>query len=136
MPISREAGIRGMIEYGDGDRLITELAAQVAPAAARAPNGVAFLPFAGQVDSIDAGVIELRNGGRTAAGIRENLGLVGGRFQCAGDAHAEDAFLIVVEDDFFVESLQGRNAVDAPEIRAASEDETRLLFENKLLLCG
>ncbi len=52
------------------------------------------------------------------------------------DAHAENTFFIVIEDDFFAESLQRRDPVDAAEIRAAAEHETRVLLQNVLLLSG
>src|SRR4029077_20973166 len=101
VPVRGKARIRGVVKYSDGDRLITELAAEIAPAAARAPSGIPFLSFAGQVDPTDASVVELGDGGRPAAGIGEDFGLVGGSFQGARHAHAEHAFLIVIEDDFF-----------------------------------
>src|SRR5260370_25800867 len=123
-----------MVEDGNGDRLITELAAEIAPAAACAPSGISFFPFAGQVAPIDAGVFDLGDGSRPAACIGEDFGLVGGSLQGVSGAHAENAFFIVIEDDFFAEGLQRRDAVDTAEVRAASEYETRVLLENELLL--
>src|SRR5258707_15211177 len=125
-----------MVEDGNGDRLITELAAEIAPAAACAPSGISFFPFAGQVAPIDAGVFDLGDRSRPAACIGEDFGLVGGSLQGVSDAHAENTFFIVIEDDFFAESLQGRDPVDAAEIRAAAEHETRVLLQNELLLSG
>src|SRR5580700_3434028 len=44
VPVSGESGILGMVENGDRDRLVADLAAQIAPASPRAPSGVAFWP--------------------------------------------------------------------------------------------
>src|SRR5258708_4553232 len=125
-----------MVEDGDGDRLVAELAAEIAPAAARAPGRIAFFAFAGEIDAVYAGVVELSDGGRAAIAVGEDFWLVGRSFQRAIDAHAENAFLVVMEDDFFVESLQRGNAVDAAEIRAATKDEAGVFLQNELLLAG
>src|SRR5260221_7072975 len=125
-----------MVEDGDGDRLVAELAAEIAPAAARAPGRIAFFAFAGEIDTVYAGVVELSDGGRAAIAVGEDFWLVGGSFQRASDAHAENAFLVVVEDDFFVESLQRGNAVDAAEIGATTKDEASVFLQNELLLAA
>src|SRR5260370_5923474 len=125
-----------MVEDGNGDRRIIELADEIAPAAACATSGISFVPFAGQVAPIDGGVFDLGDGSRPAACIGEDFGLVGGSLQGVSDAHAENTFFIVIEDDFFAEGLQRRDAVDTAEVRAASEYETRVLLQNELLLAG
>src|SRR5260221_11855671 len=99
-----------MVENGDRNRLVADLAAQIAPAAARAPGRVSLLAFAGEIDAVYAGVVELSDGGRAAIAVGEDFWLVGGGFQRATDAHAENAFLIVMEDTFFVGAFQLGNA--------------------------
>src|SRR6266852_2046449 len=65
-----------------------------------------------------------------------NFGLVRRSFEGAGDANAEDAFLVVAEDNFFVEGEHGGDAVDAEEIGGAAEDETGMLLQDWPLLAG
>ena len=125
-----------MVEDGDGDRLVTELAAEIAPAAAGAPGSIASFSFAGEVDAVNAGVVELGDRGGAAGGVGKDFGLVRGSFQGASDAHAEDAFFVVGEDHFFAEGLQCGDAVDAAEIGGAAEDETGMLLQDWPLLAG
>src|SRR5258708_39161933 len=125
-----------MVEDGDGDRLVADLAAEIAPAAARAPGSIAFCALAGEIDTVYAGVVELSDGGRAAIAVGEDFWLVGESFQRPSDAHAEHAFLVVVEDNFFVESLQRGNAVDAAEIGATTKDEAGVFLQNELLLAA
>ncbi len=90
-----------MIEDGDGDGLVAELAAEIAPAAPGAPGGFALFSFTGDVDTVDAGVVELGDRGGAAGGVGEDFWLVRGSFQGPSDAHAEDTFFVVGEDDLF-----------------------------------
>src|SRR5580704_5965712 len=59
VPVSGEAGILRVIENGDGHRFVADPATEIAPAPARAPSGVAFPPFAGEISAVDAGVVQL-----------------------------------------------------------------------------
>src|SRR5271155_585243 len=47
MPVRWKTGIRGVIENGDGHRLVANLPTEIAPAAARAPGGFALFALAG-----------------------------------------------------------------------------------------
>src|SRR5258708_27899630 len=125
-----------MVENGDRNRLVADLAAQIAPAAARAPGRVSLLAFAGEIDAVYAGVVELSDGGRAAIAVGEDFWLVGRSLQRASEAHAEHAFLVVMEDDCFVERLQRGNAVDAAEIGATTKDEASVFIQNELLLAA
>src|SRR5205807_8952743 len=102
VPIRRDARIRGMIQNRNRDRLIADLSAQIAPAAARTPGGFAFFAFAGQIDSVHAGVVELRHGSSSPARVGENFRFVRGHFQGTHDAQAEHPVLRISKDYLFV----------------------------------
>src|SRR2546429_8156342 len=73
------------VENGDGDGLVADEAAEIAPAAARAPGGVAFFAFTGEVGAVDAGVVQLCDGSGVAARGGIHLRVVGRGFESAGD---------------------------------------------------
>src|ERR1700732_1503542 len=100
VPVGWKAGIGRMVENGDGDGLVADEAAEIAPAAARAPGGVAFFAFTGEVGAVDAGVVQLGDGSGVAAGIGVNLGLFGRDFESADDAKAQEAVFLILEIDF------------------------------------
>src|ERR1017187_2319046 len=99
VPVGGVVGVSGVVQDGDGFSLtVGGGAGQLAPAAARAPGGVADLAFAGAVDAGSAGG-RSRDRGCNAVGVAEGLGLCGGRFEEVGDAETQHAVLVVVEDD-------------------------------------
>src|SRR5260221_11977856 len=112
-----------MVENGDRNRLVADLAAQIAPAAARAPGRVSLLAFAGEIDAVYAGVVELSDGGRAAIAVGEDFWLGGGSFQRASDAPADDALLIAMEGNLFSERLPLATGVDPWEIGPTTEAE-------------
>src|ERR1700690_3118675 len=112
-----------MIQNRDGDGFVADHAAEIAPAAARAPSSVALFSFAGEIGAVYAGVVEFGYRCGAAAGVGVDLGLVGRNFERADDAKAEHAVFFVGERNFFIEGAEGRDAVDAAKIGAASEDE-------------
>src|SRR2546421_11295571 len=106
VPVCGKAGIGRVIQDGDGDGLVGDETAEIAPAAARAPGGVAFFAFTGEVGAVDAGVVQLGDGGGVAAGVGVDLGLVGRDFQSADDAKAQEAVFLILEIDFGIESAE------------------------------
>src|SRR5882724_765629 len=107
VPIGGKAGIGRMVENGDGDRLVADETAEIAPAAARAPGGVAFFAFTGEVGAVDAGIVQLGDGGGAAAGVGVDLRFVRRNFKRADDAKAQDAVFLVLEVNFLIERAQG-----------------------------
>src|SRR5258708_21412430 len=99
-----------MVENGDRNRLVADLAAQIAPAAARAPGRVSLLAFAGEIDAVYAGVVELSDGGRAGIAVGQDFWLVGRSFQRGSGGHAENRFLIALDDSVFVEVLRTQNS--------------------------
>src|SRR2546429_144812 len=124
------------VENGDGDGLVADEAAEIAPAAARAPGGVAFFAFTGEVGAVDAGVVQLCDGSGVAARVGIHLGFVGRDFESADDAKAQEAVFLILEIDFFVESAEGGDAVHAAESRPAPEDEAGVFLEQNFLVEG
>src|SRR5437870_9665297 len=114
-----------MIQNRNRDRLIADLSAQIAPAAARTPGGFAFFAFAGQIDSVHAGVVELRHGSSSPARVGENFRFVRGHFQGTHDAQAEHPVLRISKDYLFVLCAQSRDAVHASEIRPTAKHKAR-----------
>src|SRR5207302_10199759 len=98
----REAGVLGMVLNRARDRVIAGLSAESAPAAARTPGSFAFFAFAGQIDSVHAGVVELRLGSSSPARVGENFRFVRGHFQGTHDAQAEHPVLRISKDYLFV----------------------------------
>src|SRR6266850_411708 len=129
VPIGGKAGIGRVIENGDGHGLVANETAEIAPAATRAPGGVALFAFAGEVDAVDAGVVQLGDRSGAAAGVGVNLGFVRRNFKSANDAEAQDAVFLVLEINFFVESAQGGDAVYAAEAGPAAKDEVSMFLE-------
>ena len=99
-----------MIDDGDVDQVVAGVASEGAPSAACGPDGSALDAFAGEVFA-GGGVVRAAGGGcrdlgKVPVGVGEDAAFFIGRFKPARDAEAEDAFLVVAEDDF-VESFQG-----------------------------
>src|ERR1700676_1830426 len=108
--VSGKAGILRMIEDGDGDGLVANQAAEIAPAPAGAPCGVAFFSFACEIGAVDAGVVQLSHRCGAAARIGVNLGLVGRNLESADDAKAQHAVFGVGERNFFIQSAESGEA--------------------------
>ena len=136
MPVSGEAGIGGVVENGDGDRLGADKTAEVAPASASAPGGVALLAFTCQIGAVDAGVVQFGDGGGAAAGVGVDLGFVRRDFESADDAKAQDAVFLILEINFFVERAERGDAVDAAKAGAATEDEVGVFLEQNFFVEG
>src|SRR6266849_2131869 len=129
VPIGGKAGIGRVIEHSDGDGLVANETAEIAPAAARAPGGVALFTFTGEVGAVDAGVVQLCDAGGAAAGVGVDLELVRRDLESTDDAKAQDAVFLILEIDFLVESAQGGDAVHAAEAGPAAKDEMSMFLE-------
>src|SRR5713101_2351810 len=81
VPVGWKARILRVVEDGYGDGLVADTAAEIAPTAARSPNGFAFFGFTGEIDAVDASVVQLGDSGGAAGGVGEDFGFVGGRFE-------------------------------------------------------
>src|SRR5882757_9468803 len=136
MPVGRKTRIRRMVEDGNGHGLVVDLAGEIAPAPTSAPGSVALSAFTGQIDAVYAGVVQLGDRGWIALCVREHFRFIAGSFQGACNAHAQYAFLIVIEHNFFPDRLQRGDAVDAAEIGSAAEDKARVLLQDDLLFSG
>src|SRR2546426_7035890 len=89
VPIGGKTGIGRVVENGDGDGLIADETAEIAPAATRAPGGVALFAFTGEVGAVDADIVQLGDGGGAAAGVGVDLRFVRRNFKRADDAKAK-----------------------------------------------
>src|SRR2546429_9836804 len=98
------------VENGDGDGLVADEAAEIAPAAARAPGGVAFFAFTGEVGAVDAGVVQLCDGSGVARPVGINLRFYGRGFQNADHRKAQEAGLLLLRIDLFVGEPEGGGA--------------------------
>src|SRR5580704_14217781 len=136
VPVSGKAGILGVIENGDGHRLVADQATEIAPAPARAPSGIASLSFAGEISAVDAGVVQLSHRCGAAARVRVYLGLVGRNFESADDAKAQHAVFRIGERDLLIQSVQRGDAVDAAEAGPAAEDEVGMFVEERFFVEG
>ena len=125
-----------MVENGDGDRLGADKTAEVAPASASAPGGVALFSFTGEVCSVDASVVQLGDGSGAAAGVGVDLGFVRRDFESADDAKAQDAVFLILEINFFVERAERGDAVHAAKAGAATEDEVGVFLEQNFFVEG
>ena len=67
--------------------------------------------------------------------VHKNAALFVGRFEPVGDAHAEEAFLVVVEDNT-VEGLESDDLVDGTGVIAARKNIARCLIKDRLVLSG
>src|SRR5205807_9347346 len=134
--IGEETWIRRVIENGDGDRFAADKTVEVAPASASAPGGVALFSYTGEVCSVDAGVVQLGDGGGAAAGVSVDLGFVRRDFESADDAKAQDAVFLILEINFFVERAERGDAVHAAKAGAATEDEVGVFLEQNCFVEG
>src|SRR6267154_80246 len=125
-----------MVEDGNGHGLVVDLAGEIAPAPTSAPGSVALSAFTGQIDAVYAGVVQLGDRGWIALCVREHFRFIAGSFQAAGNAHAQYAFLIVIEHNVFADRLQRGDAVDAAKIGSAAEDKASVLLQNDLTLAA
>src|SRR5882762_2198329 len=125
-----------MVEDGNGHRLAVNLSAEIAPASTSAPGSIALFSFTRQIAAVDTGIIQLGDRGCIAVCVREHFRFVAGSFKVARNAHAEHAFLIVIEHNFFPDRLQRGDAVDAAEIGSAAEGKARVLLQDGLPLSG
>src|SRR6266404_5634161 len=129
VPIGGKAGIGRVIENSDGDGLVANETAETAPSAARAPGVVALFTFTGEVGAVDAGVVQLGDGGGAAAGVGVDLGLVRRDLESTDDAKAQDAVFLILQIDFLVDSAQGGDAVHAAETGPTAKDEVSMFLE-------
>src|SRR5271168_1709706 len=129
VPIRRKARIGRMIQDCDGDTLVADFAAEIAPASPRAPSVIAFFSFTRQVGAVDTGIVQLSDGGGPAAGIGVDLGLVRGNLESADDTQSQDAILGIRKRNFFIECREGSYTVDAAEAGAAAEHEACVFLE-------
>src|ERR1019366_9212139 len=112
VPVGRIAGVSLVVEDGDGYGLgVGRGSGEFAPASACPPDLLADLAFAGSVDAGGAGRIGCCDLGGLAVGIEENSALLGWGLEEVSDAHAEQAFLVVVEGDGR-EGFEGDGHVD------------------------
>src|SRR5216683_1542537 len=136
MPVCWMPRILWMVEHGDGNGVGADSAGENTPVAAGAPGCVAFFSFAGEVCAVDAVVVHFCYLRGVPSGVGEDFGLVGGGFEGAGYADAEQAFFVVLEDYLFGLGLQRGDAINGPGIFVAAENEFRVFFEDELILAG
>src|SRR5207247_8088259 len=113
VPVRGEARVGRIVENRQRDRLRIHGAAEQRPSSARAPHRVTLQPFAADVLTGDAGVVDRRRLRRLA--VRVAVGgrwLLGRLLQAAGDAYAERALFVVLEQDALIERGQRRDAID------------------------
>ena len=131
MPVGRVGDVLRVVEDADADVFAADVAGEGHPLGARAPGVLlADGAFAAQVDAVDAGVVELGDGGGLAAAVGEDLGLGRGLLERAGDADGDDAFLGIMEDRRLVLRGQGDDAVDDAQVLGGAEDEGLVLLEH------
>src|ERR1700730_18184936 len=136
VPVGWKARIGRVVENGDGYGLVADETAEITPAAARAPGGVAFLAFTGEVGAVDADVVQLGDGSGAATAVGVDLRFAGRDFESTDHAKAQEAVFFVRERDFFMQSAQGGDALDAAESRPATKDEVGMLLEQYFLVVG
>ena len=76
VPVSRKAGVPGMIQDDQRDGFLTDLTRQHGPTRPRAPDRVAGLSLAAAILTSDAGIIQNLYGRRAATRVRERQWLV------------------------------------------------------------
>src|SRR5579859_3850058 len=134
MPVGWITGVLRMIEDGDRNRMIAGRACKRAPATARPPGGRAFYAFAGEIDP-GCWIRSSWSGGdlrRATVGIHEGAALLLRRLKPAGNAHAQQPFLIVFKYGA-VESLDRDNLIDYSRVTAVQKNIARGLLQKRLV---
>ena len=134
VPVRGVAPVLRVVEDGERHRRAVHVAVQHRPLAARAPHRVSFLPLGRDVVAVHAGGVHLRHVGHLAARVGELLRLQRRLLELPRDAHADHAFLVVVERDVAVERGERGDALDRARAERRVEDVLRVLAQDRLLV--
>src|SRR6266700_74536 len=88
-----------------------------------------LLTLTGEVGAVDADVVQLGDGSGAATAVGVDLRFAGRDFESTDYAKAQEAVFFVRERNFFIESAQGGDALDAAESRPATKDKVGMLLE-------
>ncbi len=130
VPIGGRAGVLRMVEDRHRHVFIAGSAREGHPAAARAPDRVAFFPLAAPIETGDSGVVEGDHGGGPPGGVGQGHGLLRGLLEKAGDTQSEETLLVVLEQNRLASGREPRRALDDAAARAPAEDEGGVLVED------
>ncbi len=121
MPVSRVAGVGGIIDDDYAEGVVLLFPIEHAPFSTGGPGAVARSAFAGEVISVDVGGVAGSHFGYVTFVIDKFAGGVAGYLQLFGDAKTEQAVFGIREFHIGV-CRKGREAVDDPLVGCGVKD--------------